>query len=839
MKAFHTIAVPHQDILEGRLTMNVFAADLWEVSKNRGTEEYRDAQSFFEKTYLTQGLENLLSVVKKRVDGKGGDPVIQIQTPFGGGKTHALISMFHRAQEWGVKRVVAVGTALGTDTTLWGMLEQNLVGEISKCKGQVSPGKEIIRSLLEENQPVIILMDEVLEYVTKAAGVVVGSNTLAAQTIAFMQELTEAISTLEKVCCIITLPASLLEHYDESAEKLFQQIQKVSGRVEKIYTPVQENEIAKIIRRRLFSDIDNDESKAIVKKFMSYAEKEDLLPAMTQRSNYRDRFYESYPFMPEVIDVLYHRWGSFHSFQRTRGVLRLLSLIVNTLKQSSIPYISLADFNLGNQEIRQELLKHIGSEFNSVIGADISDAEAGCKKVNASLGRSYQGLNIGTRTATTIFMYSFSGGQENGISLGELKRVATTLENPSPLIAEAVEQLKSKLFYLQSRGDRYFFSNQANLNRLMLNNMENIKENEVTEIESELLRKSISGHKFRTYIWEENSGNINDSEELKLVVLKKENNKLINEIIRSKGQTPRVNRNTLFFIFPMESERSSYSNTIKKKIALENISNDKSINLSEDQKKEVNNELKKLKGLMDEAIRKLYRMIAIPIKDSFKHKDLGIPTYGVNRFIDDEIYEQLKMDGEVFDKIAPLVIKEKYLVKKEFASTAQILNSSLTTPGEERPSSLQVLENGIREGVSMGLFGVGELIDDEPQCIYYKETATISFTGNEIIIKDEICKEQKKKEEKGIIGDKPIQQEAETEKEQEGTEKTIEKQKDSVRLKITVPKGKVSNLMGMMNLINMKFNTLIIQIEATGGSISEQDYEDKIMETLRQMGIEK
>ncbi len=99
MKPFHTIAVPHKDILEGRLTMDVFAADLWEVCKNRGHDEYKDAETFFRKTYLTKGLENLLTIVEKRLCGKGSDPVIQIQTPFGGGKTHALIAMYHKCQK--------------------------------------------------------------------------------------------------------------------------------------------------------------------------------------------------------------------------------------------------------------------------------------------------------------------------------------------------------------------------------------------------------------------------------------------------------------------------------------------------------------------------------------------------------------------------------------------------------------------------------------------------------------------------------------------------------------------------------------------------------------------
>ena len=95
MTAFHTIAVPHEDILAGRLTLDVFAADLWEVHKGRAPDEYRDPTRFFQKTYQTEGLSNLLAVVEKRLRGEGGDPVIQIQTPFGGGKTHALIAMYH------------------------------------------------------------------------------------------------------------------------------------------------------------------------------------------------------------------------------------------------------------------------------------------------------------------------------------------------------------------------------------------------------------------------------------------------------------------------------------------------------------------------------------------------------------------------------------------------------------------------------------------------------------------------------------------------------------------------------------------------------------------------
>jgi hypothetical protein len=842
MKPFHTIAVPHKDILEGRLTMDVFAADLWEVSQNRGPDEYRDQETFFRKTYLTQGLENLFDIVESRLSGKGRDPVIQIQTPFGGGKTHALIAMYHKAQEWGAKKVVVVGTALGTDDTLWGLVEKQLTGKAGRFTGKVSPGKEALRNLLCEHQPVLILMDEVLEYVTRASGIKVAESTLAAQTIAFLQELTETAGTLENVSLVVTLPSSIIEHYDESAEKLYQQLQKVAGRVEKIYVPVQEHEITKVIRRRLFSEYKEPVGKKIVGEFMEYAEKETILPAGAKPSEYRDRFCESYPFMPEVVDVLYHRWGSFPTFQRTRGVLRLLSLVIHSLKETNRPYISLADFDLRNQNIRQELLKHIGAEYNSVIAADISDGDAGAIKVNAKIGNAYQGLQLGGRSATTIFMYSFSGGQERGITSGEMKRCATTVENPASVISEAIEQLKGKLFYLHNIGEKYFFTNQPNIYRILLTTMENVDKNEIVEKEQEYLKECIkAGGKLKVFLWEENASNIPDSEELKLVILKRDNKELMKTILQNKGQTPRVYRNTIFFLYPAESERGAFLDNLRRKIAYTSIEHDKTLKLSDDQKKEIKKDLQKAESNVKDSLRRLYRMVAVPDKEGLRDMDMGIPTYGEEKGLNDEVYETLRSSGEILENIAPIVIKEKYLSEKEYVFTVQMFQALLKTPGEKRPVNKSVFEKGIIEGVSMGLFGIGDLSEDKPVCRFFKEKTSAAFAGREILIAEAICLEQKKKE-----AGKGMESYA-----QSGSELPIEgigkfkntdggvhvKIKDKIHLKFTVPKGKVSSIMGVMNLLQSKFSRLEIELLAAGGSISEQDYDDKIEEAFRQMGI--
>lgn len=844
MTAFHTIAIPHKDILQGRLTMDIFAADLWEVNQNRGPEEYKDSDIFFEKTYLTEGLANLLSIVEKRLLGRGGDPVIQIQTPFGGGKTHSLIAIYHKAIEWKFKKVVIVGTDLSTEDTLWGTIEKQLTGTIIKLTGKVAPGKEKLRELLSKHEPLLILMDEVLEYTTKAAGVDVGESNLASQTIAFIQELTEVAAALKSVCVLVTLPSSIIEQYDQNAEKLFQQLQKVAGRVEKIYSPVQENEINKIISRRLFSQINEVEVKKVVNNFINYAEKEKILPVGIELSEYRNQFIDSFPFLPDVINVLYHYWGSYPTFQRTRGVLRLLSLVIHSLKESDKPYISLADFDLNNQEIRQELLKHIGVEFNSIISADIISKMSGSKKVDVSLGDAYNGLNLGSRASTTIFMYSFSGGQEHGATMQEIKRSATTIGNPASVVVEAAEQLRNRLFYLQTPVDKYFFSNQPNLNRIILTKIENIKDEKVITLEKEVLKSSIKGSPLKVFIWEDDSSNIIDSEELKMVILDREDKEIMENILKNKGGSPRVNRNTLIFLFPIESERSAFNSILKKKIAYDNIQQDLELKLTGEQKKEVEKEIKNINSELKENVRKFYRMIALPDKSGLKEIDLGIPTYGEDKYVDLEVYEKLRNDGEILEKIAPFFISEKYLANRDYVLTEQLYQTASKTPGEPRIISKDVLEQSLQEGINKGLFGLGELVDGKPICRYYKDTPlAIAFSGDEVIIKEDICKRQKEsvedQEESGKIksSDGLITDQGEDfTSAEDKSEKTKEREK--IFLKFRIPKGKVSNIMGMLNYLQSKFENLEIEISATEGSISEQDYEDKINETLSQLEIE-
>jgi len=847
MKPFTSIAIPHDDVAKGRLTMDIFAADLWQVAKGTAKPDYQDPQLFFQKTYITRGLNHILNLAESRLKGMGGDAVIQLQTPFGGGKTHTLIALYHKSKEWNAKVVVLDGTALPGNTKLWEELERQLTGKVELTKGDTAPGKNALEKILSQNAPVLILIDELLEYITKASGIKVGDSNLGSQTLAFIQELTGAVATVGNALLVLTLPSSSLEHFDENAERAFHQLQKIVGRVEKAHSPVEDDEIESVIRKRLFEYIDEKEANKVISEFIEYALREGLL-SKDEVQNYKERFLRSYPFKPEVIDVLYKRWGSFPTFQRTRGVLRILSIVIHDLINEKLPFIRLGDFNLGNEELRRELITHIGSEWDSIIAQDITSPNSGAKKVDESLGTAYKPYRLGTVISTTIFMTSFSGGGIKSISLKELKLYTAEPSFQSTIIDTALNELRRQLFYISD--DDLRFQNQPNLNRIILLKEENVSEDQIIEEEKNILQRHISKNpKIKVYLYPKFSKDIPDNEELKLVILKKD--KPDKDFLEKYGETPRIYRNTLIFLCVNDEYEEALYDYIRKLIALRSIKQDGKLQLSESQKGEVENMLKQQKQREYEEIRKYYKKLFLPNKEDFKELDMGIPNFGESK-IDEEIYDYLRGQGEILEKISSKVIKDKYLGEKDFIETKKLYDALLKTPGELRVISKEGFIEGIKEGVEKGLFGFGYLEGEKPVCKKINEIPTVSLSEGEVIIKSELCKEEKVEkyqEEVLTYTSQNIDITTQTELKQ-GVEtlqvQTVEEQdkenelrfgKNEVKLHVWIQHGKVSTLARIITLLSKKFNTVEIEIRAYDGTIEKSEY-DNILETLIQENIE-
>jgi len=866
MKPFSTLAIPHKDILEGRLTMDVFAAKLWDVLKNRAPEDYQDPEIFFRKTFVTEGLTNLIKIAEKRLGGKGGDPVIQLQTPFGGGKTHSLIALYHKAKEWKAKVVVIDGVALSPkNDMLWEEIEKQLTGKVDKLKGKISPGGEELRSLFAKNQPLLILFDEIIEYTIPASGIKVGDSTLASQVLTFMRIITDIVRTLEKTLLVLTYPTRT--HYNSYGQNLLKQLQERSGRVEKIYTPIQEDEVSSVIRRRLFSNINEKEIRNIIEKVLDYFEKEKILPEGISKSEYRKKFLKSYPFQPEVIDVLYKRWGSLPRFERTRGVLRLLSLLVHSLKDKKLPYIRLADFDLGNNEIKGELINYTGQEYNSIIAQDITSKNSGAKKIDKNLGDAYTPFSFGTKVATTIFMYSFSGATVRGASVGEVKLSSVDIEAPSSIVVDAILKLKENLFYLSDKG--LFFDTEPNLNRILLTKMDTISDETLEDEEKNILAKFLTKEYFEIYLWPEKPQDIPDTKKMKLVILRDHDKEFLREILNNYGNRPRVYRNTITFLTPLDSEKTKFEDFLKRKLGWSLIENDKTLTLTTEQKKNVKERIKKAENESRDNLRELYRLLYIPARKGLHEIDLGIPTYGSNIPIDKEIYERLRSEGEILEKLSGLTLKEKYLKDRSFVNTIDILDTFSKTPGEMRIFSDVVLKDCIKEGVSQGLFGLGYLENGKPVCRYFKEEATPELVEGEILLKAELCRKKKELTEEQVrsyiekikksnsveeikkvkeeipweYASEEIRVKIESEiekklKELKGEDQQKEKYQ-SIYLKLNIPTGKLADIVRMVNYIKSKFDQVNVKIEISSeeGEMSISDYEDKIKEAFIQANV--
>ncbi|GFP42119.1 hypothetical protein HKBW3C_01245, partial [Candidatus Hakubella thermalkaliphila] len=593
------VTIPHRDIREGKLSEAIFAADLGDVVYGKAPLEYRDASIFFQKTYLTQGLKNLLENVLSRLSGGKGDAVIQLQTPFGGGKTHALLALYHVVRHRkeiehltavselpeakDAKVTVFVGTQADavSGKTPWGEIAEQLGQyEIIKehDKKRIAPGKEKLRQILEASGPTLILMDEILEYIVKANRAEKVEKITQGQTLAFLQEISEVVASSENCGLVITLPASILERYDEEAERSLQQLQKISGRVEAVYTPVEGVEIYEVIRKRLFEDLGDEKTRRQVAEsyFKLYQSLSTDVPSEVKEIEYRERIERAYPFHPELIDVLYERWGSYPTFQRTRGVLRLVAEVVADLYGGKVvsPLIQSSIVNLENQTIRREFIKHIGNEYDSVISADIAGKNAKAPRIDKEMGSEYERYGTAKGIATSVFLYSFSAGASRETTLPRI-RVALLREGiPATIVGDAVAKLEEELWYFHSERKQYAFRNQPNLNRVIVDREETISEDRIREELKGLIQKN-AGRALEVYLWPESASDIPDNKNLKLAILSPscsydsdKGKRLAAELFEKAGLGFRVYKNTLFILLIDDNQHVFLNKALRRLLAL-------------------------------------------------------------------------------------------------------------------------------------------------------------------------------------------------------------------------------------------------------------------------------
>jgi hypothetical protein len=745
VKPWHQVAIPHRDIRDGKFDESVFAADLSEVVSGRGPVEYTDADTFFRKTHPTQGLLKLLSAVLSRLSGQGkGEAVIQIQTPFGGGKTHSLVALYHlfkhganakhtdavkaALKESGAAEIppnVRVLTFVGTAAdalkgkTPWGEFADQL-GRYDLLEEhdekRRSPGKDKLYELLK-GEPKLILMDEIAEYCVKA-------RDFSDQLMAFVHELTEAVKVLPYCALVATLPSSVPYGFDkegERSERALQQLQMIFGRMETIYTPVEPGEeMYEIIRKRLFEDVgDPLEARRVAEDYWHlYQKLGDDVPAEVRQTAYRDKIRKAYPFHPELIDALFERWSSFPTFQRTRGVLRLLAEVVADQYKGRYPapLIQPAHLNLLVPGIRREFIKHIGNEFESVVASDIVDGNAKAQKIDREMGSEYARFGVASGLASAIFFYSFSGAAEKrGAGVSRLRLAMLRSEIPAAVVGDAVRRLEEDLWYLHVEGGLYYFTNQANLNKVILEKEEAVREEQLSEQIAKRLA-DMAGTELEVKLFPTESNHLPDSRTRKLGVLSPEHTgrsesttKFVDELLNHCGQPFRNYRNTILALATDGGEFATLRQQLKRLLALQAIQNDKSIvgNLSSDNRRTLEEKLRDVSGGIGFRILTTFRHSARPAGDNVEWLDLGLPTVGERASLAKRVMEYLKGQEILLSKIAPRQVLQKTLKEDEKEKPlGEIYEAYLKYPHLPMLESERVLYDAVQEGVRDGLFGV-------------------------------------------------------------------------------------------------------------------------------------
>ncbi|MGQ9616444.1 MAG: ATP-binding protein [Spirochaetota bacterium] len=766
------VTTPHEDIRKGLMSGAIFAADLGDVVSGKAPLEYCDAGIFFQKTYLTHGLKNLLYNVLSRLSGgkdlpsataaQAGDPVIQLQTPFGGGKTHALLALYHAVknrekvkhlevisklpESKNAKVAVFVGTQADPikGRTPWGEISYQL-GVYDKVKEhdekRRSPGKEVLNAILG-GDPVLILMDEIVEYAVKA-------KDFADQISAFSQELTEAVKSKNNCCLVCTLPSSA--PYGEAGERALSELQRIYGRVEAVYTPVEGVEIYEIIRKRLFDDLGNEKIRKEVAQsyFDLYQKLGTDVPSDVKEIGYRERIEHAYPFHPELIDVLYERWGSYPTFQRTRGVLRLLAEVVADGLRQKIPspLIQSSLVNLENQTIRREFIKHIGNEYDSVIAADIAGKNAKAPKIDKEMGSEYEKYGIASGIATSVFLYSFSGAEKKETSLPRI-RIALLREGiPHTIVGDAIGKLEEELWYFHSERKQYAFRNRPNLNRVIVDREETISNERIQEELRNLIQKN-AGKALEVYLWPEDAKDIPDSKSLKLAILAPEYSydsekvkKLTFELFEKAGTGFRVYKNTLFALVMEGAQYFTLSNSLKRFLALIEIQNDKGLidTLTKESQDELRKKLRDAEKDMPFRILTAYRHLALLEEKGVVWKDLGIPTIGASPSISERVKQYLKDQEKILSRLTPKYILDRAFTRDENEKELRdIYELFLKTQGMPLLENENVLFDTVKEGVRTGFIGVRKGND-----VYYNQD--VSPVMDFAILRGEVAKEIKER----------------------------------------------------------------------------------------------
>ncbi|HXF63064.1 MAG TPA: Swt1 family HEPN domain-containing protein, partial [Caldilineaceae bacterium] len=672
LRPWRELATPHPDVASGRYQQAEFAADLWQVYLGEGAGEYRDPLEFFSRTFLTDGLYKLLVEALRRVNGLGGNPIVQLQTNFGGGKTHSMLALYHlfsgvepaklagleRVMEEAqatppaqVRRAVLVGNKIspgqpvvkpdGTQVrTLWGEMAWQLGGregyEMVRAADETAtnPG-DVLRSLFNRYAPCLILIDEWVAYARQLHE----DSSLPGGSFdthfTFAQTLTEAAKAADRTLLVVSLPASDIEVGGDRGREALSRLRNAIGRVDSPWRPASAEEGFEIVRRRLFQTVTDPailrQRDSVIAHFSRlYQQQPQEFPDHAREASYERRLRDAYPIHPELFDRLYSDWSSLERFQRTRGVLRLMAAVIHALweRNDGSLLILPASVPIDDPNVREELTRYLDDHWVPVIERDVdgpSSLPLSLDRENPNFGR----YSACRRVARAIYMGSAPTLHTSnpGIDVRSIKLGCAQPGETVATFGDALRRLTDSAMHLYVDRSRYWYSTQPTVTRLAQDRAGQL---DIVDVWEELKRRLRAdrekGYFAAVHAAPASSGDVPDEDSARLVILGPEYLHVrrgtltpayleATKILQSRGNAPRLYQNMLVFLAPDESRLVDLEQAIRSYLAWKSIHEEAArLNLDEFQRHQARTRYEEADRTVDARILETYFWLLIPFQ---------------------------------------------------------------------------------------------------------------------------------------------------------------------------------------------------------------------------------
>lgn len=674
LRPWREVITPHPDVASGRYAQAEFAASLAQVHAGSASDEYGKPADFFARTYLTDGLKRLLRNAVTRLTGQGGDPVVKLQTNFGGGKTHAMIALYHLAggstggdlpgieevlREAGADRApkaaraVLVGTALsasaprpkpdGIETrTLWGEMAHQLGGAAayalveSADKNGVSPGSDALVAVFRQVGPCVVLIDEWVVYARNLKDDTALPGGSYSANMSFAQSLTEAAAEAKTALVVASIPASDNEMGGEFGKEVAARLENIFRRVEDTWQPATTEEGFEIVRRRLFNTVNDAVARDAVAKAFAEMYRKDAgeFPPHARDAEYERRIRTAYPIHPELFDDLFERWSHLDRFQRTRGVLQLMAKVVHHLWERNDGNLLILPgmVPLDEPAVKDQLLGFLDPGWRAVVEADVDGGNALPTQLDRDNAGTLGRYAAARRAARSVFLCSapMAGLANRGVEERYVKLACTQPGESVATFGDALRRLTNEANYLYGGEGRYWYATQPSVTRTAQGWAAQFSDDDVTdELRKRLREKEMRGAMgdfMRVHLYTGSSGDIPDETEARLVVLDpafphtardggSPARVAAAQILDTRGTAPRQFRNTLAFLAPDTKGLESLARAVRDAKAWQRVDTEKGaegLNLDAQQVAQAANKLKEAWEIVNVRIPEAYQWLIVP-----------------------------------------------------------------------------------------------------------------------------------------------------------------------------------------------------------------------------------